>query len=520
MAKGSAAMATAMMAMTAMTAMTAMAAALTAATACGGGQPAGSPAPISSATPSAPATLRAYALHFEGARIGTATEEEALTDDGVLQLRRRERVRFLRDNELATFEVDLRLRGTISDGATRVEAELRHCVQPAPARLQPPTPPLQPAPARLQPPPARSPAPAPARSPAAALPASPAAPRPAPCPPGSTAGPLTLLATAERTPAGWVVTDERGVTRRLPAAAQPAEWLDVTPRQPHDGALELFFATRQFALGTATRHWIDRHTWVGTIELGGALLESTTDLGDDDRPRLTVDSSGVVATRISLSDAGAAPDATLGADAALAVLAAPLDLVDLVELTTVPIRGGYGPASPFDTRRLRFTLPGDPNAPPPLPPPAPGQRILAEQGGWKVELTGQPDSPFSSGERTVVLAMEAIAQHLASQASQASRADGSDCTTLALRFAAAARRHRWKLRIATGFLVDGATLVRHRWIVAWTGARWITVDPSSGDAPAPNHLLGLALHDATAEGLAAAEGAFRPVRGASVEWIP
>jgi transglutaminase-like putative cysteine protease len=76
------------------------------------------------------------------------------------------------------------------------------------------------------------------------------------------------------------------------------------------------------------------------------------------------------------------------------------------------------------------------------------------------------------------------------------------------------------LPIFTGFVLDGSTLVRHRWAVVWTGARWLPVDPSSGDAPAPPDLFALAVHDTSAEALAGAEAAFAPLRRASVSWLP
>jgi hypothetical protein len=476
--------------------------------ACGGAPPAALP---DEPLPPAGRLLarRAYALSFEGARIGYATEEER-EQQGTVELRRREWVRFRRDEELASFEIDLTLHGTATGGATRVEASLRQCVGGTPIGGAP-IEPLSSSP------------PGPGRRDGdgdggeRGVPGLPGAP----CPAGSRPGPLTTAATARRTAAGWRVRDLHGAVRTLPAEAQPAEWLDLAPRRAATAApMLLFFATRQFAMGRAVRRWIDPRTWVGTVSLGDAILESTTELGDDGRPRLIVDSSGAVATRIAERELGQ-----------------PVALVDLVALTTLPIHGGHGPANAMQPRRLRFTLARTAATPTaPSPPAAPGQRVDAEPGGWRVELTGQPASPFSSEERTLVRAMEAEAARLAGEQPFGSEADlpdtsgeppdfdapelGSDCTARALQFAAAARQRGWQVRLATGFFVDGATLVRHRWNVAWTGARWIAVDPSSGDAPAPHQLLALAIHDATAEALAAAEVVFTPLRGARVEWLP
>ncbi|MBE7448366.1 MAG: transglutaminase domain-containing protein [Kofleriaceae bacterium] len=80
-----------------------------------------------------------------------------------------------------------------------------------------------------------------------------------------------------------------------------------------------------------------------------------------------------------------------------------------------------------------------------------------------------------------------------------------DCTTHALRFAALAAEHGIPVRVVTGLRRDGDALVRHRWNLAWTGARWLAVDPTWGEAPAAPVLVGLAVHGARAADLAAAD---------------
>jgi hypothetical protein len=57
-------------------------------------------------------------------------------------------------------------------------------------------------------------------------------------------------------------------------------------------------------------------------------------------------------------------------------------------------------------------------------------------------------------------------------------------------------------------------LIRHRWAVSWTGARWIAIDAAFGAAPAGGNLIGLAVHDAVDAGLVAGEAALTQVRAA------
>lgn len=427
---------------------------------------------------------RFYALRFEGALVGFASEEERVVE-GRRQLVRREVVQMRRAEELASFEIELRLSGTSGGGATSIEAVVRHCETDG---------------KRGSLPPAR----------ADFLDGTAAALTDIACPAGLRAGPLATRATAEHAPSGWQLRDERGA-RSLPAEAQPAEWLDVAiapqeirARGGVEGPLSLFFATRQFATGRALRRYLSPTTWVGTVELEGAILESTVELDRDDRPRLIVDGSGVVAERIGEAELGA-------------LLAKPLPLVDLVALTRLPIQNPTGLVE-VTPQRLVFTLPRAA----PVPPEAPGQRVAAAENParWIVELGEPADPSFDSDELTAVATFAELARRVAEEGDQAGSLGGGDCTARALRFAALATQAQLRIRIATGFIVDGQTLVRHRWALAWTGARWIAVDPSAGEAPAAPGLIALAVHDATAEGLAAAEAAFIPLRGATVARAP
>lgn len=469
------------------------------------GAPAAASAGLAGASGISPdgARRRVYALSLEGARIGYTFEEEreaplpagsgAPAGDRGVELRRREVVRFRRGPELVTIETELLLAGTALGGASRVTVEVRHCVTD-PARVAPP--------ASWQ---------------ITAAPLCPADPAPL-----AVRGPLGYRGSAERTPTGWQITDDTG-TRTAPVEAQPAEWIDLSgPRDAGagasaiDGAGELapaapstlFFPARRFALGRATHHWIDERTWTGEVELDGAVLEATTSLGADGRPLITLDNTGAIAAR------------TTGDETSY-----DLPVVDLVALTTVSIEGAPPPAGAPPRFQVVWRRAASASPPPtalPQPPAAPGQRVLAEPTGWRVELLAQPpSSPAAPDEPAAITAIAELAHLLAGDEPHAGgAAAGRDCTARALRFAAEARRRGWATRLVTGFLLDGGDLIRHRWAVVWTGVRWLAVDPSSGDAPAPPDLFALAVHDATAEALAGAEAAFAPMRGAVVRWLP
>lgn len=87
----------------------------------------------------------------------------------------------------------------------------------------------------------------------------------------------------------------------------------------------------------------------------------------------------------------------------------------------------------------------------------------------------------------------------------ARQADRGDCTTHALKLVALADDAGIPVRVVTGLRLDGDRLVRHRWVVAWTGARWQAVDPTYGESPAAPALIGLAVHGPRAADLALAD---------------
>lgn len=154
---------------------------------------------------------------------------------------------------------------------------------------------------------------------------------------------------------------------------------------------------------------------------------------------------------------------------------------------------------------------------PPLPS-LPGQRPVPGQP-WTVALDPSADTRLLLPELRTRDRSDEITQLVhrvsrevdddlsatATTTAAARIATHGDCTTHALRFAALAADANIPVRVVTGLRLDNDTLVRHRWNVAWTGSRWITVDPTFDESPASPSLIGLAAHGARAADLAAAD---------------
>jgi len=149
----------------------------------------------------------------------------------------------------------------------------------------------------------------------------------------------------------------------------------------------------------------------------------------------------------------------------------------------------------------------DPHATP-LPPALPGQKVVADGARWKVtidpnfagELAPGPVTKESFEAQVVDVAAgvhDAIAPSLGGNT-----ATSGDCTAYAVAFAGYATIAGFDSQVVTGYLVDGDKLVRHRWNVAWTGSRWMTIDASQADLPSPR--LGIAVSDDSIAGLTAA----------------
>ena len=282
----------------------------------------------------------------------------------------------------------------------------------------------------------------------------------------------------------------------LAAGAVPAELVPLLVRRDGHFAGDLFMAARGFVGGPARVDAVAPHRLIARVDIGTTPAEATIDLADDGMPERVVDGEGVIELRAS--------------EATAAEAFAP---VDLIAATAIPITGTRGP---------QLLLDGDLAL-----PPLPGQRAQPTAAGLVVELSPAlpgdlpPGAPGSDRTRAITAIVRHVRARLtpslasAPAGSRDAHAVAGDCTTFALAYTALATARGIPTRVVTGLRVDGDRLVRHRWAVSWTGARWIAVDAAFGAAPAGGDLIGLAVNDADDAGLVSGEAALSSVRAAS-----
>lgn len=298
---------------------------------------------------------------------------------------------------------------------------------------------------------------------------------------------------------GWTAAVD-GHPRELPDAL-PAELVPLHVRQRGSFAGRVLLPARAFAVGQGRVEAVAPGRLLARLVLeGGAVAESTIDVGADGGYLRVVDGDGVIAIRASAREA-----------------AEPYPLVDLVAATAVPIAG-------LLRARGRVAIDGALAL-----PPVPGQVVRSHPAsGLALELgptlpgglPGARPGPDRAAEvRALVAQVRArIRPDLArgpASADAAAVATAGDCTTYALAYAAHATSRGIATRVITGFRVDGDRLVRHRWAASWTGRAWIAVDAAHGSAPAGGDLIGVAIHEADDAGLVAGEAALAQVRSAA-----
>lgn len=379
-----------------------------------------------------PDQTRHYTIWLGGARVGTATETEAWTRDGV-RLRRDELLRFLRGDT----EVEL-VTAIVVDADPGLVARRVRWTQTG----------------------------------------------------GDVRG-----AEAARTRDAWQLST--GGTLEMQAV--PAELVPLLVRR--DGAFTgtVFLPARGFVAGAGRIEPVAPGRLVARLALdAGPVVEATIDLDRDGAPARVVDGEGVIAIRASAEQASE-----------------PFPAVDLIAATAIPIAGTR--TAPRVVLEGNLALPG-----------VPGQLARTSATGVEVELSAALVGSLPAGPRhfdrtpeiraLVAAVRDRITPDLGATpafARDAATATAGDCTTFALAYAALATGRAIPTRVVTGLRVDGDRLIRHRWAVSWTGARWIAIDAAFGAVPAGGNLIGLAVHDADDAGLVAGEAALTQVRAAS-----
>lgn len=292
---------------------------------------------------------------------------------------------------------------------------------------------------------------------------------------------------------GWRIAVDGEDARTAGAALVPAELVPLLIARDGEFRGEVLLPGRGFA---------------------SAALTVVPD-GDHHRAELTVP-GGRLVTRLELDRDGSVMRAA-GADGVVAVRALPADVAapfeppEVVDGTAIAVAGAVSEGA---TRLFLAMAPVERG----LPPALPGQEVVAEGDRWGIILDGSLPGgldPLAAGAdrsddirdlvRTVDLRLEEDLAITAATMAAARRARAGDCTSHALLFAALAGDAGIEVRLVTGFRLDGGRLVRHRWAIAWTGAAWMAVDPTHGEAPLRSFLLGLAIHGARAADLALAD---------------
>lgn len=298
---------------------------------------------------------------------------------------------------------------------------------------------------------------------------------------------------AEATAAGWAVSLDGEPATALPPAT-PFE--DAVAGAPAAGGFQgsVILAGYGFAIADLTITPGGNGAWQATLAVGGATLAA----------RITYGADGAV-------DAIESGD---GTSARRRLAGSPRPRFTPIEVVAGNAIAIAGAAPGGDDAPAALAFP-DAAAPPPA---LPGQAVIADRAGWHLvldarapgALPAEPDGPDRSAAIAALTAevAAAIADDLGATATTvgaARAAHRGDCTTHALRFAAEAADAGIATRVVTGLRVESGSLVRHRWVVAWTGARWIAVDPTYAESPAAPRLIGLAVHGPRAAELALAD---------------
>lgn len=250
--------------------------------------------------------------------------------------------------------------------------------------------------------------------------------------------------------------------------------------------------------------------------------------------------SGVLTNELVFDDAGelvriVSPGNVEAYRASADEAAQPFAPPELVDAASIPVTGR---SAPGEIVRLELT-----GVASPTPPPLPGQLVRADGDRWSVTLApgfapASPELPAERAATPVDAQLAAVADDIVVRAHAATPLDEvralaaatdrllgddlgapaldarsalalgrGDCTAHAALFATFAAARGLDVRLVTGYRLDGARLIRHRWAIVWLGDRWIAVDPTHGEAPAAPVLLGLAVHGDTAAEIAVVDDA-------------
>jgi hypothetical protein len=288
---------------------------------------------------------------------------------------------------------------------------------------------------------------------------------------------------AVRDETGWRrVGGSRGTAGKVfaPADAVPSELVPAMVRASGAFAGPVILAGWDLAVGDGVVIPAGEKRLAARTVIGDRAIDAAIELNMHGNTERVVDSTGTVEYRMDKAGATAA-----------------FEPVDVIAAGSIALTDTSVP--------IEITL--DPRGTP-LPPALPGQRVVADGAMWKVTLDPSEPGALPAGSAAAqpvdaeIHDITAGVSETISPSLGGNTASAGDCTAYAVTFAAYAGMAGIPTKVVTGFLVDGSKLVRHRWNVAWTGTRWMTVDASQPDVPAPR--LGIAISDDSIPGLTAA----------------
>ncbi len=312
------------------------------------------------------------------------------------------------------------------------------------------------------------------------------------------AGAITRTGHALRADDGrWVIALEGEKVRKAPADAVPLELVPylVGKRGVANFSSKVLLAGYGFAV---TEMQLDHEG-----KRGRAILR--TEWGD-------------IETSLVLGKNGKLVRASTGSTGSVRVGAARLKEKfvppELPGNSAIPVRGKAG--------KENVLVVGNTNRQP--PPAIGGQSISLRKSGWRIQFDvepGQVSKRVARLAREVDSLLQDSHDAPGAGASDALELGRGDCTAHATLFIDLAAEQGIEAKLVTGYRLDGANLLRHRWVVVHQGSAWVQVDPTFGEAPVtPGNHLALAVHgDSTAEIALVDEAVFRGLGRARARWV-
>ena len=302
----------------------------------------------------------------------------------------------------------------------------------------------------------------------------------------SSVGDISRDSVANRDAGGWAIRDNRGQLRRVSGLplAELAFIRGALGNEASDNVNSgpallagASFATVDLVVTPSASSRLD-------VSIGSALGSAhyTVIVGEDGLPNRWSSDVGETGER----QRGIAPDNVYAA--------APQNLLAIASMPSRGRRSG----------RLRVR-----SAERAAPPTIAGQAVRLEGTDWIIDFDRKRSAVPTELAALVVAIDQRIDNDLSApglSAKEALQMGRGDCTGHATALAQVAQASGYEVQIATGYRRLGRTWLRHRWMIARVGNRWVSLDPSFGEAmPSRSRLLVLTTHAPTSSEIALAD---------------